>query len=444
MDAALAGKKILLAPSERNPISQRPNWRITEGHEGLVRTLWETEPFVGFGGNPFAPSPRPVRLAKVAGRSKVALHEGIRKDCPKTPGVYGMIDANGHLIYVGKSKSLRSRLLSYFGRPVRKQKAGAILRETRRIVWERQPSEFAALLRELHLIRTWRPRWNVKDQPKAQLPVYVAVGRAPATYLFVTSTPPKDSIAFGPFQSRGRVHTAVEVLNQHYGLRDCTGNVRFLFSDQPELFPQERRPGCLRYEIGTCLGPCVGGCSSSAYNRQVRGATAFLEGDDESPIVVLRDRMLRAAAEQRYETAAQMRDRLGSLEWLSSRLDYLQRARSKFNFIYPVRSTSGRTVWYAIHRGCVAKAMWAPTARRRAPHDEELLASWARLGRLDGFPVMERHPTINLLSHWFRTRDGEMDQVISIEKALDQFRAITSNWDTDQRRLAPTGGRRVQ
>lgn len=401
-----------------------------------MRAFWEVEPFVGFGGDPFAPSIRPVRLAKVKGRSKAALHAGIRKDCPKTPGVYGMIDANGHLIYVGKSKALRSRLLSYFGRPVGRQKAGAILRETRQIIWERQPSEFAALLRELYLIRSWRPRWNVKDQPKAQRPVYVAVGRAPATYLFVTSEPPKDSIAFGPFQSRRRVHTAVEVLNQHYGLRDCTGNIRFLFSDQPELFPQERRPGCLRFEIRTCLGPCVGGCSTSAYARQVRGAMAFLEGDDEAPIVVLRDRMRRAAAEQRYETAAQLRDRLSALEWLSARLDYLEQARSRFNFIYPVRSTSGRTVWYAIHRGCVAKAMWAPTVRRRRPNDAELLESWARLGRLDGFPIMERHPTINLLSHWFRTRDGEMDQVISIETALAQYRTLDSKSRADHCPLA--------
>ena len=387
-----------------------------------MRVFWAAEPFDGFGRDPFSPSRCPSRLTTVSGRTKAALREAVRGSCRKTPGVYGMLDANGHLIYVGKSKSLRTRLLSYFRAPAGREKAGAILRETSQIVWERQPSEFAALLRELYLIRSWRPRWNVKDQPKARRPVYICLGRSPAKYLFATTDPPRGALAFGPFQGRGRVNVAVEALNKHYGLRDCTGKIAFHFSEQAELFPEPRRPGCLRYEIGTCLGPCVGGCSARAYGKGVRGARAFLEGDDEAPIATLQERMSRAAADQRFETAARLRDRLGALEWLSVRLDYLHRAREKFNFVYPVRSTSGRTIWYAVHRGCVATALHAPTGRRRTEADRLLLEKWQRLGRLEGFPIMDRHPTITLLGHWFRTREGEMERVLSVDEALARYR----------------------
>ena len=292
-----------------------------------VRIAWAAERFTEFGHDPFAPSGRRSQSTVVAGKRKAELKAGLRAACPKLPGVYGMIDASGRLIYVGKSKTLRSRLLSYFSPKVARDKPGQILRETTRLVWERQPSEFAALLRELYLIRTWRPRWNVKDQPRSRRPSYVCLGRGPARCLFVTTTPPAGAAAYGPIQARRPLNEAVSALNYHFLLRDCTGTQPFRFSDQRELFAESRRAGCLRYELGTCLGPCAAGCTRRRYANQARRAKTFLDGHDDSPICALTERMTRAAAEQRFEAAARLRDSLSAVEWLADRLDRLRTAR---------------------------------------------------------------------------------------------------------------------
>jgi excinuclease ABC subunit C len=383
-----------------------------------VRIFWAAERFTGFGRDPFAPSGKPPLPTTITGRRKADLKTALRAECPKTPGVYGMLDATGRLIYVGKSKSLRTRLLSYFSPKVARDKPGHILRETRNLVWEPQPSEFAALLRELFLIRTWRPRWNVKDQPRAWRPNYVCLGRGPARHLFVTTAPPKGAAAWGPFYARSRLNRAVEALNYHYLLRDCTAAHPFRFAEERELFPEPHRAGCLRYELGSCLGPCAAGCSRARYVAQTRKAKAFLDGRDDSPLSTLETRMAQAASEQRFETAARLRDKLSGLEWLAMRLESLRTARQTFNFVYPVSSAGGREIWYVVAQGCVAAAVHSPTHRRRVAPALRLLEQWNAEGRLDGFPVVEQHPTIGLLSHWFRTRPEELGLVLDVERAL--------------------------
>lgn len=391
-----------------------------------MRILWAAERFTGFGRDPFSPSTRLPETTTVSGRRKSELKAGLQAQCPKVPGVYGMLDASGRLIYVGKSKSLRTRLLTYFSPKVAREKPGHILRETSSLVWEPQPSEFAALLRELYLIRTWRPRWNVKDQPRSARLNYLCVGRGPARHLFVTTSPPKGSVAFGPIHSRSRLNRAAEALNHHYGLRDCTGSQEFRFSDQRELFEGEHRPGCLRFEIGSCLGPCAGGCTRRSYAIQVAKAKSFLEGRDSGPTRTLLERMTRAAAEQRFETAALLRDKLTALEWLTRRLEYLRTARETFNFVYQVPSSHGPALWYLIASGCVATAIHSPADRRRRAPALRAMESWSTTGRLEGYPVVEQHPTITLLSHWFRTRPHELAQTMTVEDATSFCRADAS------------------
>ncbi len=383
-----------------------------------MRRFWAAERFTGFGRDPFSPFRRAPKLTTICGNRKADLRAALRAECPKVPGVYGMLDATGRLIYVGKSKSLRTRLLSYFSPKVARDKPGAILRETRSLIWERQPSEFAALLRELYLIRTWRPRWNVKDQPRSRMPSFVCLGRGPARQLFVTSAPPRTAATFGPFYSRGRLTRAVEALNHHYLLRDCSSTQPLWFTDQAELFPEPRRAGCLRFELGSCLGPCAAGCSRRRYATQARKALHFLEGRDESPIATLQKRMERAAAEHRFETAARMRDRLAEVEWLAARLASLRAARDKFNFIYPVATSSKRETWYIIYRGGVAAAVHPPADRKHGDAARRLITEWHSQGRLDDAVLVEQHPTVSLLSHWFRTRPEELERVIPVAHAF--------------------------
>ena len=126
---------------------------------------------------------------------------------PLSPGVYLYKDAHGRVIYVGKAKSLRCRLLSYFRESSRGTKAGKIVEQTRLLVWEEAADEFAALLRELELIQRLRPKYNVQGIPGHQRYHYLCLGKSPAPYLHVAGKPGKGTVAsYGPLVARH--HTA--------------------------------------------------------------------------------------------------------------------------------------------------------------------------------------------------------------------------------------------
>src|SRR5262249_59028771 len=113
---------------------------------------------------------------------------------------------------------------------------------------------------------------------------------------------------FGPIFAGHQAREAVRRLNDWFRLRDCPQAQEMIFADQGELFPVLRAAGCLRYEIGTCSGPCAGVCTSSAYGDQVRAARAFLNGSDDSVLVQLEQDMTAASGAQEFERAAALRD----------------------------------------------------------------------------------------------------------------------------------------
>jgi excinuclease ABC subunit C len=268
-----------------------------------------------------------------------------------------MIDANSNLAYVGKAKNLRARLLSYFRPRSRDPKAGAIVREARLLAWEVAPSEFAALLRELELIRRWQPRFNVQGQPRRRRRVYVCLGRRPAPYVFLAVKPPATAHAiYGPIPSGDTARSAVRRLNDWYRLRDCPRAQTMTFADQRELFPLALAPGCLRAEIESCLAPCAAGCSRDDYATQVRAARAFLDGTDATLLVALERDMRGAATEMQFERAAVLRDRWEALHWLNRHLERLREAMA-YSFVYPVTGHDGTQLWYLIRRGRVVAAL---------------------------------------------------------------------------------------
>src|SRR5262249_14915687 len=155
-------------------------------------------------------SSEPQPVYRITGPRVSKLRLQVQQECPRRPGVYGMLDAQEELIYVGKAKCLRSRLLGYFRVGSRDPKAGRILEQTRTILWERAASEFAALLRELELIRRWQCRFNVQGQPGRRRPQYICLGRRPAPHAFLARQPPAGALAcFGPVPAGRRVREAV-------------------------------------------------------------------------------------------------------------------------------------------------------------------------------------------------------------------------------------------
>ncbi len=390
--------------------------------------LFSCQTFPGFGLNALEDSADSPPITLVSAERGSALRAHIRRECPRRPGVYGMLDCQGEVIYIGKAKCLRARLLSYFRAKSRDPKAGRIVAAARAIAWETAPNEFAALLRELELIRRWRPHFNVLGKPKRQRRCYVCLGRRPAPYAFTAVNPPAGAVAcFGPVPSGERVREAVRRLNDWFGLRDCPQAQAMVFAGQAELFPEARTPGCLRHEIGTCLAPCAAACTREAYMARVRAARAFLAGTDVRLLETLEQTMTAASEALDYERAALLRDRLECLRWLTEQLERLRRACESQAFIYPV-THDGHEHWYLIRGGRVVAALPAPNdapSRRRA---EALITEvYDSQSRNFGLPGVEEMDRVFLVASWFRSRPAERERTLEPAVALARCRGITGS-----------------
>ena len=271
-----------------------------------------------------------------------------------------MLDRKGCLICVRKSKSLRSRLLTYFAASNAQEKGGRIIENARAIEWETQPSEFAALVREQHLIRKFSPRWNVQGVPQRQRPVYLCLGKKPALFFLAAIPPPNCLGVEGPFYGAARMRTAVDALNKVFRLPDCSEKQVFHFAEQLQLFEMEHRPGCLRLEVGTCVGPCAAGCTRSEYDEYVSAAESFLDGFNQEPLVTMREQRQQAKANRQYELAGRGHETIKSLEYVDRKLVMLARARRRYTFIYAVPGYDGCGAWYLIHCGEIADVVAAP------------------------------------------------------------------------------------
>jgi excinuclease ABC subunit C len=387
-----------------------------------VAGLFSELAFAGFGPNRLDPASASPPAYQVHGRRASALRQRVREECPRRPGVYGMLDANGELIYVGKAKCLRARLLTYFRPKSRDPKAGHILEHTRSLVWEGQPNEFAALLRELELICRWQPRFNVQGRPGRRRHNYVCLGRRPAPYVFLAPRPPATAFAcFGPIPAGQRAREAVRRVNDWFRLRDCPKSQVMIFADEGELFPEVRPAGCLRHALGTCLGPCAAACTHTAYLQQVKATQEFLGGRDDKPLQALEREMTEAAGALVFERAAALRDKLEVLRWLRDHLERLRLAREQHSFVYPVRGETGAETWYLICHGRVAAAL-------PAPHDE---ASRARTAAAVATAFHEKQARSRLLAveevdgvllvaAWFRRHPEERGRTLEPADVLQR------------------------
>jgi excinuclease ABC subunit C len=341
------------------------------------------------------------------------MRASVRDGAADRPGIYRMLSDTGEVVYVGKSKQVRSRLLSYFRCAYPEDKGARILREASAIDWEYTPSEFAALLQELRLIKRFRPRLNVKMKRDGTNYAFIKITRGAAPKLTVVRGPSADdaSVYYGPFVGAQRIEDALRELSDVLMLRDCKSDMKMHFSDQQELFQlSPRTPGCIRYEIGKCLGPCVAGCSAGQYEQRVALARAFLDGASDGPMEVLRRQMEDASAELQFERAASLRDKLQRLEVLREHFGRLRFAVEQLSFVYTVAGHDGEDRVYLVRRGVVRaelpkpRSSWQRLKLKRLAHD--IFAGDTAKPAL-AVPTHEIDELL-LLSSWFRRFPTEM------------------------------------
>lgn len=370
-----------------------------------------------------------------------ALRDVVRAECERRPGVYRMLGPTGIVLYVGQSRVLRTRLLSYFRAKGRRNKAARILRHAFRIEWEYTSTEFAALLRELRLIKQHRPHFNammVADEwPRA----YVALtgGAVPGLRIVPRSDEPSAVAMFGPFRRVSRLRDAVRALADATGVRDCSldepaGAVRsrtLWFASEVDTgaagartratgttalakrSARTRAPGCLRHDLGTCVGPCIGRGDGAEYRAQAAMVRNFLEGRSDAPVVLLTRAMQEASASLAFERAAVLRDRLERVSWLHERVRHFHANVDRLTFRYHATGADDTEWVYLVRRGTVRAEIPAP----RTPDEQRALDTLAQRIFEGPDPSGADIPLHDLdefylVASWFRRRPAERARAV--------------------------------
>ena len=352
-----------------------------------------------------------VAQAPTSDAQLAIMRTTVRDGAADRPGIYRMLSGDGEVLYVGKSKRVRSRLLSYFRCAYPEDKGARILRSAETIEWEYTPSEFAALLQELRLIKRFRPRYNVAMMRDARHYSFIKLTTGAAPKLIVVRGASGEDAAtyYGPFVGAQRVGEAVRELNDVVMLRDCRTDLKMYFSDQHELFQLSRTPGCIRHEIGKCLGPCVGGCSAAEYDERVGLARAFLDGSDDGPLDVLRVQMERLSAEMEFERAAHYRDKLQRLEALRAQFGRLRFAVENLSFMYTVPGHEGEDRVYLIRRGVVRAELGKPRSTKDRRGLKQMVEDiFSHVDKPTAQVPTHEIDELLLLSSWFRRFPKEM------------------------------------
>jgi excinuclease ABC subunit C len=344
----------------------------------------------------------------------------VKAEARDLPGVYEMRSADGEIIYVGKSKRLRTRLLSYFRAEYPADKGARILREAAEIQWEYVPSEFASLLEELKRIKRYRPRHNVAGKRDARHFAFIRVAHGAAESFRVARGAGHDEsgVFFGPFRGAIQLTEALRELNDALGLRDCALDQPMHFADQADLFPAPRTPGCIRYEIGKCLGPCVAAVRRDEYAARFALARAFLEGANDVPVAALRGAMEAASDQLEFERAAALRDKITRLESLRAQFARLRFAVESLSFVYTPTALHGDEVSYVIRRGRVRAILPAPrSADERRTFDAKVAGIFAPVEASDGTVPAHEIDELLLVTSWFTRFQKEFERTTALAPA---------------------------
>ena len=229
---------------------------------------------------------------------------------PTQPGIYKYIDEQGVILYVGKAKSLRNRLSSYFGdKKYQLAKTKVLVRNAHHIEFTIVETEQDALLLENSLIKKHQPRYNVMLKDEKSPIIYICIKNERFPRVFLTRKTIKDgSVYFGPYLGKFRIDQITELIRKLFQLRTCTLNL------SPENIENKKFRPCLEYHIKNCAAPCVGFEEEESYNRKIEQIKNVLKGNFSAVKIHLREEMQKAAANLQFEQAQQLKEKLHLFE----------------------------------------------------------------------------------------------------------------------------------
>ena len=249
-------------------------------------------------------------------------------ELPDRPGVYLYKDAKSQIIYVGKAASLRSRVRSYFQESrVRDAKTDALVAQIRDLEVIVTGNELEALILESNLVKRHRPRYNIILRDDKHYPFLKLTTNEEYPRLVVARRVQKDGAAyFGPFYPATAMRETLRLVRQLFPLRTC----------RITIDGKKARP-CLQYYIHRCNAPCTALETREGYDRTVRDVERFLEGKNDGLAQELTAQMETAAAEEKFEIAARLRDRVQALNTVRERQKIISTEDSDLDIVGLVR-----------------------------------------------------------------------------------------------------------
>ncbi|MFV0378676.1 MAG: excinuclease ABC subunit UvrC [Mangrovibacterium sp.] len=232
---------------------------------------------------------------------------------PDQPGIYQYFDNTGRIIYVGKAKSLKKRVSSYFSKNHDNRKTALLVRNIYDIKHLVVETEQDALLLENNLIKKYQPRYNIRLKDDKTYP-WIVIKNEAFPRVFQTRNVVRDgSLYFGPYTSVVAVRTLLDLFRRIYKLRNCNLNL------QKENVKTGKYKVCLEYHIGNCLGPCEGYQTETDYSKYIDEIKDILKGNISGVIKYLRDIMKEFAQSYQFEEANQVKEKLLVLEKFQNR-----------------------------------------------------------------------------------------------------------------------------
>jgi len=287
---------------------------------------------------------------------------------PDSPGVYQYFDKDEKLLYVGKAKNLKKRVMSYFNKVHVVGRTRVMVRKIVTVKHIVVPTESEALLLENNLIKKLQPRYNVLLKDDKTYP-WICIKKEPFARIFSTRSVIKDgSEYFGPYTSFRTVHTLLDLIKELYPLRTCNYDLA------PSNIQSGKYKVCLEYHLGNCKGPCEGHESLDVYQHHVNAIREILKGNFKESLKDFKKLMHELAGEMRFEEAQRIKQKIDVLENYQARSTVFNPRISNVDVFTIISDESTAYVnFIQVSHGAIIRSHTMEIKKKLEEPDEELL-----------------------------------------------------------------------
>ncbi|MBN9300077.1 MAG: excinuclease ABC subunit C [Filimonas sp.] len=302
---------------------------------------------------------------------------------PVYPGIYKYFDSSDTLLYVGKAKSLRKRVSSYFNKTRASYKTYELVQRIHRIEFTIVDSEQDAFLLENSLIKQFQPKYNINLKDDKSYP-YIVIKKEPFPRIFLTRRKLNDGSEYlGPFTSAGKVRELISFIRQYIPLRTCKLNLT------PYNISKGKFKVCLEYHLGNCKGPCESLQTEEDYNEGLQQVRQLLKGNLSPIIQKYKEQMTAMAMDMKFEKAELVRKKIEHLETYQARSVIVSKHLSNLDVFSIIKEHDTAYVNYLmVQNGTIVQTHTVELETKLEETDEDVLS----------FAVNNLRDTFNSLS----------------------------------------------